>query len=54
MEKEFDTIHHPLMIKTLSPLGIEVVADYIFQKWPQQYSVPPCSARACRTLYLAE
>lgn len=41
MEKELDTIRHPLMIKTLSPLAIEVVADYIFQKWPQQHAVPP-------------
>lgn len=23
-EKEFDTVHHPIMIKTLSTLGIEV------------------------------
>lgn len=37
MEKPFDTIHHPFMIKTLSTLGIEVVADCIFQKWLQQW-----------------
>ena len=37
MQKVVDTIWQPFIIKAYSTVGIEVVADYISQKWPQQY-----------------